>query len=100
LLGRDWIEIAVRVDPDHGNSSLEWLVVAVTAVAAITCSVLASLVWRRAQKAMKLDLLLSLPKIGQVKAHQILSHARIAPTKTLAGLTGRQRGELLTLIQH
>jgi hypothetical protein len=53
-----------------------------------------------AATAKVLDLLLSLPKIGQVKAHQILSHARIAPTKTLGGLTGRQRGELLTLIQH
>ena len=53
-----------------------------------------------AASAKVLDLLLSLPKIGQVKAHQILSHARIAPTKTLGGLTGRQRGELLTHIQH
>jgi hypothetical protein len=53
-----------------------------------------------AASAEVVDLLLSLPKIGQVKAHQILSHARIAPTKTLGGITDRQRGELLTLIQH
>lgn len=32
----------------------------------------------------------------QVKAHQILSRTRIAPTKTLGGLTSRKPGELLT----
>jgi hypothetical protein len=53
-----------------------------------------------ASSAKVVDLLVSLPKIGQVKAHQILSHARIAPTKTLGGLTGRQRSELLNLIRH
>jgi hypothetical protein len=53
-----------------------------------------------AVSAKVVDLLVSLPKIGQVKAHQILSHARIAPTKTLGGLTSRQRGELLKLIQQ
>jgi hypothetical protein len=50
--------------------------------------------------AKVVDLLVSLPKIGPVRAHRILSQARIAPTKTLGGLTGRQRGELLNLIQH
>lgn len=53
-----------------------------------------------AASAKVVDLLVSLPKIGQVRAHQILSRARIAPTKTLGGLTSRQRGELLNLIQH
>ena len=53
-----------------------------------------------AATAKVVDLLVSLPRIGQVKAHQILNHARIAPTKTLGGLTSRQRGELLNLIQH
>jgi hypothetical protein len=53
-----------------------------------------------AASAKVVDLLVSLPKIGQVRAHQILNHARIAPTKTLGGLTSRQRGELLNLIQH
>lgn len=51
LLWRDWIEIVFRVDPDHGNGSLEWSIVAVTAVAAITCLILARLEWRRAQEA-------------------------------------------------
>jgi hypothetical protein len=53
-----------------------------------------------AASAKVVDLLLSLLKVGQVKAHKILNHARIAPTKTLGGLTGRQRGELLNLIRH
>ena len=53
-----------------------------------------------AASAKVVDLLVSLPKIGQVKAHQILGRARIAPTKTLGGLTSRQRGELVNLIQH
>ena len=53
-----------------------------------------------AATAKVVDLLVSLPRIGQVKAHQILNRARIAPTKTLGGLTSRQRGELLNLIQH
>jgi hypothetical protein len=50
--------------------------------------------------AKVVDLLVSLPKIGQVRAQQILGRARIAPTKTLGGLTSRQRGELLNLIPH
>ena len=52
-----------------------------------------------AASAKVVDLLVSLPKIGQVKADQILSRARIAPTKTLGGLTSRQRSELLNLIR-
>jgi hypothetical protein len=40
------------------------------------------------------DLLLALPKIGSVKAAHILAHCGIAHSKTLAGLTERQRGEL------
>ena len=48
--------------------------------------------------AKVVDLLVSLPRIGQVRARQILGRARIAPTKTLGGLTSRQRGELVNLI--
>jgi hypothetical protein len=51
LLWQDWIEIVFRVDPDHGNGSFEWLIVGVTAIAAITCSVLARSEYRRAQEA-------------------------------------------------
>ena len=40
------------------------------------------------------DILLVLPKIGSVRAARILAHCGIAHSKTLAGLTERQRGEL------
>jgi hypothetical protein len=41
------------------------------------------------------DVLLALPKIGSVKAGRILADCGIAHSKTLAGLTERQRTELL-----
>jgi hypothetical protein len=45
------------------------------------------------------DLLLVLPKIGSVRAARILAHCGIAHSKTLAGLTERQRGELITFFR-
>ena len=45
------------------------------------------------------DLLLVLPKIGSVKAARILAHCGIAHSKTLAGLSERQRGELLNFFR-
>jgi hypothetical protein len=41
------------------------------------------------------DLLASTPKIRRVKAQKVLSKARISPSKTLGGLTDRQRRDLL-----
>ena len=41
------------------------------------------------------EILLALPKIGSVKAGRILFAAGIADSKTLGGLTDRQRAELL-----
>ena len=46
------------------------------------------------------DLLLVLPKIGSVKAGRILTQCGIAHSKTLAGLTDRQRAELLRVSTH
>lgn len=44
---------------------------------------------------MKVDeLLVATPKIGRVKANTLLQRSRISPSKTLGGLTTRQRGEL------
>lgn len=40
------------------------------------------------------DLLLAAPKIGRVKANKILTGARISPSKTIGGLSDRQRREL------
>jgi hypothetical protein len=42
------------------------------------------------------DFLLALPKIGSVKAGRILADCGIAHSKTLGGLTERQRTELLS----
>ncbi len=41
------------------------------------------------------DVLLALPKIGSVKAGRILADCGIAHSKTLGGLSERQRSELL-----
>jgi hypothetical protein len=49
------------------------------------------------QTARLHDLLIAVPKIGPVKAARILAHYGIAPSKTLGGLTDRQRRELINL---
>ena len=41
------------------------------------------------------DVLLVVPKIGSVRAGRILAQCRIAHSKTLGGLTDRQRSELI-----
>ena len=46
------------------------------------------------------DLLLVVPKIGSVRAGRILAQCRIAHSKTLGGLTDRQRGELISLFRR
>lgn len=40
------------------------------------------------------DALIAVPKVGKVKANRAITALRIAPSKTVGGLTGRQRGEL------
>lgn len=40
------------------------------------------------------DLLLATPMVGRVKAKKVLDKARISPSKTLAGMTERQREDL------
>jgi hypothetical protein len=47
LFWRDWIEILFRVEPDAGTGSLEWLIVAVTAIVAATSFILARSEWLR-----------------------------------------------------
>lgn len=46
-----------------------------------------------------IDLLLNVPKFGRVKVNRILSLARVSPTKTVGGLTARQRVELVELVR-
>jgi hypothetical protein len=53
-----------------------------------------------ANTAKVYDLLLALPKVGPAKAARWLSQCRIAPSKTVAGLTERQRHELIGLFRR
>ncbi len=41
------------------------------------------------------DLLMAMPKIGRVKATRVLNRCRISPSKTIAGISRRQRLELV-----
>jgi hypothetical protein len=47
LAGKDWIEIVLRVDPDHRSGALEWLIVVVALAATATFAALARYEWRR-----------------------------------------------------
>jgi len=42
----EWIEMIFGVDPDHGDGSLEWLILGVTALCAIGASLRARVDWR------------------------------------------------------
>jgi hypothetical protein len=41
------------------------------------------------------DLLMAAPKCGRVKSAKIMEQCRISPSKTIGGLSERQRAELL-----
>jgi hypothetical protein len=46
------------------------------------------------------DLLLAVPKYGRVKVNRILTQCRISPSKTIGGLSERQRGELVSFLRR
>ena len=46
------------------------------------------------------DLLLAVPKYGRVKANKVLQTCRISPSKTIGGLSERQRTELVSLLRR
>lgn len=50
------------------------------------------------ETARLFDLLLSVPKYGRVKVNKFLSQCRISPSKTVGGLSDRQRGEIAELL--
>ena len=52
------------------------------------------------ETAKVFDLLLAVPKYGRVKVNKILAHCRIAPSKTIGGLSERQRSELTSLLHR
>jgi hypothetical protein len=46
------------------------------------------------------DMLLAVPKLGRVRATRYLNQCRISQSKTVGGLTERQRAELLALLER
>ncbi len=52
------------------------------------------------ETAKVFDMLLATPKFGRVKANKILQQCRISPSKTVGGLSERQRTELVDLLQR
>lgn len=53
----------------------------------------------RLATAKIIDLLLATPKYGRVKAHKVLQQTRVSPSKTLGGMTGRQKTELAAMLR-
>jgi hypothetical protein len=51
------------------------------------------------QTAKVSEMLLAVPKYGQVKVNKILGQCRISPSKTIGGLSPRQRAELVSYLR-
>src|ERR1035441_2962862 len=52
------------------------------------------------ENAKVFDLLLAVPKYGRVKVNKILTQCKISPSKTVGGLSERQRGELVAFMRR
>ncbi len=52
------------------------------------------------ETAKVVDMLLAVPKYGRVKANKILTVCRISPSKTIGGLSQRQRAELVAMLRR
>ena len=46
------------------------------------------------------DLMLAVPKYGRVKVNRVLNQCRISPSKTIGGLSVRQRSELVAHLRR
>ncbi len=46
------------------------------------------------------DMLLQVPKYGRVKANKVIKDCRISPSKTIGGLSERQRNELVSYLRR
>jgi hypothetical protein len=52
------------------------------------------------ETAKVFDMLLAVPKYGRVKVNKMLLGCRISPSKTIGGLSERQRAELVLLLRR
>ena len=52
------------------------------------------------ETAKVFDMLMSVPKFGRVKATRLLNQCRISQSKTVGGLSERQRAELIGLFDR
>ena len=52
------------------------------------------------ETAKVFDMLLAVPKYGRVKTNRILNQCRISPSKTIGGLSERQRAELISMLRR
>lgn len=52
------------------------------------------------ETAKVFDMLLAVPKYGRVKANRALAQCRISPSKTIGGLSQRQRSELVAALRR
>ena len=52
------------------------------------------------ETAKVFDMLMAVPKFGRVKAARFLNQCRISQSKTVGGLSERQRAELVNLFNH
>ena len=52
------------------------------------------------ETAKVFDMLLAVPKYGRVKVNKVLVNCRISPSKTIGGLSQRQRAELVGMLRR
>ena len=52
------------------------------------------------ETAKVFDMLLAVPKYGRVKVNKVLVQCRISPSKTIGGLSERQRTELVAALRR
>ncbi len=52
------------------------------------------------ETAKVFDMLLAVPKYGRVKVNKVLQLCRISPSKTIGGLSQRQRAELVSMLRR
>ena len=52
------------------------------------------------ETAKVFDMLLAVPKYGRVKVNKVLQLCRISPSKTIGGLSPRQRTELVSMLRR